>query len=38
LPLSALASHAFDFDDAPAAYEAIDRGIPGLIHAAIRYP
>jgi 2-desacetyl-2-hydroxyethyl bacteriochlorophyllide A dehydrogenase len=38
LPLSVLASHAFDFDDAPAAYEAIDRGTPGLIHAAIRYP
>jgi hypothetical protein len=38
LPLSALASHTFDFDDAPAAYEAIDRGTPGLIHAAIRYP
>jgi 2-desacetyl-2-hydroxyethyl bacteriochlorophyllide A dehydrogenase len=38
LPLSALASHAFDFDDAPAAYEAIDRATPGLIHAAIRYP
>jgi 2-desacetyl-2-hydroxyethyl bacteriochlorophyllide A dehydrogenase len=37
LPLDALATHAFPFGDAPAAYAAIDRGEPGLAHVALEY-
>jgi 2-desacetyl-2-hydroxyethyl bacteriochlorophyllide A dehydrogenase len=37
LPLRALATTEFDFEDAAAAYAAIDRGEPGLVHAALRY-
>ena len=37
LPVSALATHEFPFERAADAYAAIDRGEPGLIHAALRY-
>jgi 2-desacetyl-2-hydroxyethyl bacteriochlorophyllide A dehydrogenase len=37
LPLEALATHEFAVDDAAAAYEALDRGQAGLLHAALRY-
>jgi threonine dehydrogenase-like Zn-dependent dehydrogenase len=37
LPLHVLATSEFPFADAPAAYAAIDRGEPGLLHAALRY-
>jgi 2-desacetyl-2-hydroxyethyl bacteriochlorophyllide A dehydrogenase len=37
LPLAALATHEFPFEGAADAYAAIDRGEPGLIHAALRY-
>jgi 2-desacetyl-2-hydroxyethyl bacteriochlorophyllide A dehydrogenase len=37
LALEALATHEFPYADAAAAYEAIDRGAPGLIHAALSY-
>ncbi len=37
LPLDRLATHTFPFDDAPAAYRALDAGEPGLIHAALGY-
>jgi 2-desacetyl-2-hydroxyethyl bacteriochlorophyllide A dehydrogenase len=37
LPLDALATHEFAVDDAAAAYEALDSGQPGLLHAALRY-
>ena len=37
LPISALATHEFPFERAADAYAAIDRGEPGLIHAALRY-
>ena len=37
LPLKALATHEFPFREARHAYDAIDRGEPGLIHAALRY-
>jgi len=37
LPLEALATHEFPFEGAPEAYEAIDRGLDGLIHAALSY-
>ena len=37
LPLSALATHEFAFDDAPDAYAAIERGEEGLLHTALRY-
>ena len=35
LPLEALATHTFAFDDAATAYAAIDDGSHGLIHAAL---
>jgi 2-desacetyl-2-hydroxyethyl bacteriochlorophyllide A dehydrogenase len=38
LPLKALATHEFGFDQASRAYEALDRGETGLVHAALRYP
>jgi 2-desacetyl-2-hydroxyethyl bacteriochlorophyllide A dehydrogenase len=37
LPLTALASHTFPFDDAAEAYRALDAGEAGLVHAALRY-
>jgi 2-desacetyl-2-hydroxyethyl bacteriochlorophyllide A dehydrogenase len=37
LPLATLATTEFAFSDASAAYAAIDRGDPGLLHAALRY-
>mgnify|MGYP004506696613 CR=1 FL=1 len=37
LPLTALATTEFAFEDAPAAYEALDRGTAGVLHAALRY-
>jgi 2-desacetyl-2-hydroxyethyl bacteriochlorophyllide A dehydrogenase len=37
LPLGALATSEFPFDDAADAYASIDRGDRGLIHAALRY-
>ncbi|MDR7276655.1 zinc-dependent alcohol dehydrogenase [Catenuloplanes atrovinosus] len=37
LPLAALATTEFAFENAPAAYEALDRGAPGVLHAALRY-
>ena len=37
LPLKVLATHDFPFDEAPRAYEALDHGEPGLMHAALRY-
>jgi 2-desacetyl-2-hydroxyethyl bacteriochlorophyllide A dehydrogenase len=38
LPLPALATTEFAFDDAPQAYEALDRRDPGVLHVALRYP
>jgi threonine dehydrogenase-like Zn-dependent dehydrogenase len=38
LPLDALATHTFPFDEAARAYAAIDEATPGLIHAALGYP
>jgi 2-desacetyl-2-hydroxyethyl bacteriochlorophyllide A dehydrogenase len=38
LPLKALATHEFEFDQAAVAYEALDRQEQGLVHAALRYP
>jgi len=37
LPLAALATTEYAFEDAAQAYAAIDRGEPGLVHAALRY-
>jgi threonine dehydrogenase-like Zn-dependent dehydrogenase len=37
LPLGALATHEFAFEHAADAYAAVDRGEPGLIHAALSY-
>jgi 2-desacetyl-2-hydroxyethyl bacteriochlorophyllide A dehydrogenase len=37
LPLEALATHEFAFEDAPAAFAALDRGDEGIVHAALRY-
>jgi 2-desacetyl-2-hydroxyethyl bacteriochlorophyllide A dehydrogenase len=37
LPLDRLATHTFPFDDAAAAYAALDDGSPGLMHAALGY-
>jgi threonine dehydrogenase-like Zn-dependent dehydrogenase len=37
LPLSALATHAFPFEQAAEAYACADRRDDGLIHAALRY-
>lgn len=38
LPLDALATTEFAFRDAPAAYRALDRAEPGVMHVALRYP
>jgi 2-desacetyl-2-hydroxyethyl bacteriochlorophyllide A dehydrogenase len=37
LPLAGLATTEFPFPDAAAAYQALHRGRPGLLHAALRY-
>lgn len=37
LPVQTLATHVFPFTDAAAAYAAVDRGEPGLLHAAFDY-
>ncbi len=37
MPLNAVATSEFAFTDAAAAYAAIERGEPGLLHAALRY-
>jgi 2-desacetyl-2-hydroxyethyl bacteriochlorophyllide A dehydrogenase len=37
LPVQVLASHVFPFEDAAAAYAAVDRGEPGMLHAALSY-
>jgi 2-desacetyl-2-hydroxyethyl bacteriochlorophyllide A dehydrogenase len=37
LPLSALATTEMPFDEAPRAYEALDRRAPGVVHIALRY-
>ena len=38
LPLKRLATHEFGFEDAQAAFEAVDDAPEGLWHAALRYP
>jgi 2-desacetyl-2-hydroxyethyl bacteriochlorophyllide A dehydrogenase len=38
LPLSALATTEVPFEEAPRAYEALDRRAPGVVHIALRYP
>jgi 2-desacetyl-2-hydroxyethyl bacteriochlorophyllide A dehydrogenase len=38
LPLPALATTEIPFDEAPRAYEALDRRAPGVVHVALRYP
>jgi 2-desacetyl-2-hydroxyethyl bacteriochlorophyllide A dehydrogenase len=37
LPLASLATHAFPLADAAAAFAAVDRAEPGLVHAALCY-
>ena len=37
LPLRALATTEVPFDDAPAAYRALDDRKPGVVHVALRY-
>lgn len=37
LPLRALTTHTFSFDDAAKAFAAVDRGDDGLVHAALCY-
>jgi 2-desacetyl-2-hydroxyethyl bacteriochlorophyllide A dehydrogenase len=37
LPLDALATHSFAFEDSAAAFEALDRGEPDLVHATLEY-
>ena len=37
LPLGALATTEFAFEDAPAAYRALDDRAPGIFHVALRY-
>jgi 2-desacetyl-2-hydroxyethyl bacteriochlorophyllide A dehydrogenase len=38
LPLAALATTEISFDEAPLAYEALDRRAAGVVHVALRYP
>jgi 2-desacetyl-2-hydroxyethyl bacteriochlorophyllide A dehydrogenase len=38
LPLAVLATTDIPFDEAPLAYEALDRRAPGVVHVALRYP
>lgn len=37
LPVELLATHDFEFERAADAYDALDRGLPELIHATLRY-
>jgi len=37
LPLAQLCTHVFPFDDAPAAFRAVDEGPPELMHAVLDY-
>ncbi len=37
LPMAALATHDFALEEAAAAFEALDRGVDGLVHAALAY-
>lgn len=37
LPLAALATHTFPFAEAPAVFEALDRGEDSILHAALSY-
>jgi 2-desacetyl-2-hydroxyethyl bacteriochlorophyllide A dehydrogenase len=37
LPVAALATTEFPFEEAARAYEALDRRAPGIVHAALRY-
>jgi threonine dehydrogenase-like Zn-dependent dehydrogenase len=37
LPLTALATTEVPFEEAPRAYEALDRRAPGVLHVALRY-
>lgn len=37
LPLERLATHEFAFTEAPLAFDAVEKGVDGLIHAALRY-
>jgi 2-desacetyl-2-hydroxyethyl bacteriochlorophyllide A dehydrogenase len=37
LPLTALATTEVSFEEAPRAYEALDRRAPGVLHVALRY-
>ncbi len=37
LPLAALATHTFPFEEAPAVFEALDRGDERILHAALSY-
>ena len=37
LPLAALATHTFAFEEAPAVFEALDRGEENILHAALSY-
>jgi threonine dehydrogenase-like Zn-dependent dehydrogenase len=37
LPLAELCTHAFDFADAAEAFQAVDEGKPGLMHAVLNY-
>jgi 2-desacetyl-2-hydroxyethyl bacteriochlorophyllide A dehydrogenase len=37
LPLAALATTEFPFEEAPAAYAALERREPGVVHVALRY-
>jgi hypothetical protein len=37
LPLKRLATHEFRVEDAAIAFRAVDRGIEGLLHAALVY-
>jgi threonine dehydrogenase-like Zn-dependent dehydrogenase len=37
LPLAALATTEFPFEDAAAAYDALHSGAPGIVHMALRY-
>ncbi len=38
LPLAALATHTFPFEDAGKAFAALDRGDDDIVHAALSYP
>jgi threonine dehydrogenase-like Zn-dependent dehydrogenase len=37
LPLAELCTHGFDFADAAEAFQAVDEGKPGLMHAVLNY-